>query len=61
MIEPTPFRLCLGIPIIGGLIWWKFFEGSGEKIFTEGKLVLVKSTIALSRIKKQIAKKRVSH
>ena len=64
MIQPTPFRLglgislawpllwilifdrwffwtpiglliALGIPLIGWLIWWKFYEGNGEKVLAE--------------------------
>ena len=59
----TPLGLIttFGIPIVGWLVWWKFYEGSGEKLLHEGKLVLAKGTIALMKAKKQIAKKRVSH
>ncbi len=58
---PLGLFVALGIPIVGWLIWWKFYEGNGEKALTEGKLMLAKSTIALNRLKKQIAKKRASH
>ena len=58
---PLGLFVTFGIPIVGWLIWWKYYEGNGEKMLTEGKLVLAKSTIALNKIKKQIASKRVSH
>ena len=58
---PLGMFVSLGVPITGWLVWWKCYEGHGEKVLTEGKLVLAKSTIVFNRIKKQIAKKRASH
>ena len=58
---PLGLFVTFGIPLVGWLVWWKYYEGNGEKMLTEGKLVLAKSTIALNKIKKQIARKRVSH
>ena len=57
---PVGLLVTFGIPIAGWLVWWKFYDGNGEKLVTEGKLVLAKSTIALNKWKKQIAKKRAS-
>ena len=57
---PVGLFITFGIPIAGWLIWWKYYEGNGEKLLTEGKLLLAKSTITFNKMKKQIAKKRVS-
>ena len=58
----SPFGLIItfGAPILGWLAWWKFYEGNGEKLLTEGKLVLAKSTIALNKMKRQASKKLAS-
>ncbi len=57
---PIDLLVTFGIPIAGWLVWWKFYEGNGEKLLTEGKLLLAKSTISLNKLKKQVAKKRAS-
>lgn len=57
---PVGLLITFGIPIAGWLAWWKFYEGNGEKLLTEGKLLMAKSTIAVHRLKKQIVKKRIS-
>ena len=58
---PVGLLVTFGIPIIGWLAWWKFYEGNGEKLLTEGKLFLARGTIAFNRLKKQINRKRASH
>ncbi len=58
---PLGLLVTFGIPIAGWLVWWKYYEGNGEKLMTESKLVLAKSRITLNKIKRQIAKRRVSH
>ena len=57
---PIGLLVTFGIPIAGWLVWWKFYEGNGEKLLTEGKLLLAKSTISLNKLKRQVAKKRAS-
>ena len=57
---PVGLFVTFGIPIAAWLVWWKYCEGNGEKLITEGKLLLAKSTISLNKLKKQMAKKRVS-
>ncbi len=58
---PLGLIVSLGIPIAGWVVWWKCYEGNGEKLLTEGKLMAARSTIALNKMKKQIAKKRASN
>ncbi|MDH3762954.1 MAG: hypothetical protein OEU50_18405 [Gammaproteobacteria bacterium] len=58
---PVGLFVTLGFPIIGWLLWWKYYEGNGEKLLAEGKLALAKSTIALNKMKKQVARKRASN
>ncbi len=58
---PVGLFITLGVPALGWLVWWKFYEGDGERLLTEGKLALAKSTIALNKVKKQVAKKRASN
>ena len=57
---PIGLLVTFGIPIAGWLVWWKFYEGNGEKLLTEGKLLLAKGTISLNKWKRQVAKKRAS-
>ena len=58
---PIGLFVTFAIPIAGWVVWWKFYEGNAEKLLTEGKLLLARSTIALNKMKKQIANKRASH
>ena len=58
---PIGLFVSIGIPIVCWLLWWKFYESNGEKMLHESKLLLARGTIAFNRLKKQIAKKRVSH
>ena len=53
---PVGLLVTFGLPLLGWLAWWKFYEGNGEKLLTEGKLILARSTIALNRMKKQVSK-----
>lgn len=57
---PIGLLITFGIPIAGWLVWWKFYEGNGEKLLTEGKLLMARGTINLNKLKRQIAKKRAS-
>ncbi len=57
---PVGLLITFGIPIAGWLVWWKFYEGNGEKLLTEGKLLLARGTISLNKWKRQLAKKRAS-
>ncbi len=58
--SPLGLIITFGMPILGWLVWWKFYEGDGEKLLTESKLMLAKGTIALNRIKKQASNKLAS-
>jgi len=58
---PLGLFITFGIPTLGWLVWWKYYEGNGQKLLTEGRLVMAKSTIAFNRMKKQLSKKRVSN
>ena len=59
-LSPLGLIITFGIPIAGWVLWWKFYEGNGEKLLSEGRLVLGKSSKILLKVKKQISKKRVS-
>ena len=54
---PIGLLVTFGIPITGWIVWWKFYEGNGEKLLHEGKLLLAKGTIRMNRMKKQVSKK----
>lgn len=58
--SPLGLIITFGVPILGWLVWWKFYEGNGEKLLTESKLLLARSTIALNKMKKQASKKLAS-
>ena len=58
---PMGLLVAIGFPVLGWLIWWKYYEGNGEKLLTEGKLVLARGTIAFIKMKKQIGKRRASN
>jgi len=57
----SPFGLiiAIGIPIAGWLLWWKYYEGDGEKLSSDRRMVLDKSAKTLLKVKKQLSKKRV--
>ena len=57
---PIGLFVTFGIPILGWLVWWKYYEGNGEKLLTEGKLLLARGTITLNKVKKQVSKKLAS-
>ena len=59
-LSPLGLFIAFGIPIAGWVIGWKFYEGDGEKLLAEGRLVLGKGSQTLLKVKKQLAKKRVS-
>ena len=58
--SPLGLIITFGIPTLGWLVWWKYYEGNGEKLLAEGKLALAKGTIALNRMKKQASSKFAS-
>jgi membrane-associated phospholipid phosphatase len=58
-MSPIGLFIAFGIPIAGWLLWWKYYEGNGEKLLSEGRLVLDKGTKTLLKVKKKISKKRV--
>jgi membrane-associated phospholipid phosphatase len=58
--SPLGLAITFGIPIAGWVLWWKFYEGNGEKLLSEGRLVLGKGIKTFFKVKKQISKKRVS-
>ncbi len=58
---PMGLLIAFGIPIAGWLMWWKYYEGDGEKLLHEGKVAMAKSTIVFNRLKKQIGRKRASN
>jgi membrane-associated phospholipid phosphatase len=58
-MSPLGLFIVFGIPIAGWVLWWKYYEGNGEKLLSEGRLVLDKGTKTLLKVKKQISKKRV--
>ena len=59
-LSPLGLFIAFGIPIAGWVIWWKFYEGNGEKLLAEGRLVIGKGSQTLLKVKKQLAKMRVS-
>lgn len=54
-LSPLGLFIAFGIPIAGWVIWWKYYEGNGEKLLSEGRLVLGKSTETLHKLKKRIS------
>ena len=57
---PLGLLIAFGMPITAWLVWWKFYEGNGEKLLAEGRLAMAKGTIAAMRLKKQLTEKRAS-
>ena len=51
-LSPLGLFIAFGIPIAGWVIWWKFYEGNGEKLLAEGRLVLGKGSQTLLKVKK---------
>jgi len=58
--SPLGLIIASGIPIAGWVLWWKFYEGNGEKLSSEGRLVLDKGTKTFLKVKKQLSEKRAS-
>ncbi len=58
-LSPLGLLIALGIPIAGWVIWWKYYEGNGEKLMSEAHLVSGKATQILRTVKKQVSRKRV--
>jgi len=54
-LSPLGLFIAFGVPIAGWVIWWKYYEGNGEKLLSEGRLVLGKSTETLHKLKKRIS------
>ncbi len=59
-LSPLGLIIAFGIPIAGWVLWWKFYEGNGQKLMSEGRLVLDKSSGILLHLKKRVSKKRIS-
>lgn len=59
-LSPLGLIIAFGIPIAGWVLWWKFYEGNGQKLLSEGRLVLDKSSGILLHLKKRVSKKRIS-
>jgi len=58
--SPLGLVIALGIPIAGWLLWWKYYESDGQKLMSEGRLVLGRSAETLLKVKKQLSKKHIS-
>ncbi|MGI9316798.1 MAG: hypothetical protein ACR2QW_05660 [bacterium] len=59
-LSPLGLTIAFGLPIAGWVLWWKYYEGNGEKILSEGRLVFGKGIKTYFKLKKQFSKKRVS-
>ena len=59
-LSPLGLIIAFGIPIAGWVLWWKFYEGNGQKLMSEGRLILDKSSEILLHLKKRVSKKRIS-
>jgi hypothetical protein len=59
-LSPLGLIIAFGIPIAGWVLWWKFYEGNGQKLMSEGRQFLDKGSEILLKVKKQFSKKRVS-
>lgn len=59
-LSPLGLIIAFGIPIAGWVLWWKFYEGNGQKLMSEGRLVLDKSSGILLHLKRRVSKKRIS-
>jgi hypothetical protein len=58
-LSPLGLFIAFGVPIAGWILWWKYYEGNGQKLLSEGRLVLGKSPEILRNLKKHISKKRI--
>ena len=58
-LSPLGLFIAFGVPIAGWVLWWKYYEGNGQKLLSEGRLVLGKSSEILRNLKKHISKKRI--
>jgi len=52
-LSPLGLFIAFGIPIAGWVLWWKYYEGNGEKLLSEGRLILDKSAKTLLKVKKR--------
>ena len=59
-LSPLGLFIAFGMPIAGWFLWWKYYEGNGEKLLSEGRQVLGKSAKTWLKVKKQLSKKRIS-
>ena len=59
-LSPLGLFIAFGLPVAGWVLWWKFYEGNGEKLLSEGRLALDKGTKTLLKAKKQLSTKRIS-
>jgi len=60
LLSPFGFIIAFGIPVAGWVLWWKYYEGDGQKLQAEGRLVLGKSSAILHNLKKHASKKHIS-
>lgn len=60
-LSPLGLLIAFGIPIAGWVIWWKYYEGNGQKLKSEAHLVSAKAAEFLHTLKKKISKKRISN
>ena len=60
LLSPFGVIIAFGIPVAGWVLWWKYYEGDGQKLQAEGRLVLGKSSEILHNLKKYISKKHIS-
>ena len=60
LLSPFGLIIAFGVPVAGWLLWWKYYEGDGQKLQAEGRLVLGKSSEILHNLKKHISKKQIS-
>jgi hypothetical protein len=59
-LSPLGLIIAFGAPIAGWVLWWKFYEGNGQKLLSEGRMVLGKGSETLLHLKKRVSKKRIS-
>ena len=59
-LSPLGLIIAFGIPIAGWVLWRKYYEGNGQKLLSEGRMVLGKSSEILRNLKKHTSKKRIS-
>ena len=54
-LSPLGLFIAFGIPIAGWVLWWKYYEGNGEKLLSEGRLILDKSSETLHKLKERFS------